>query len=335
MTESLNFSTAPFPSAEGFARYRDLYSHGADAVEISPHVAADVRGWQLDRMLIFDRRISGVGAERSSSRVRRDQFDHFTLQLNRSGEFHGEGAEGFRVVAPGELLLLDMSKPMRTRMPGAHLISVSLSRDLVEAAATTTDPLHGLVLPEGASALLADFLVSLTTRAPDLTTEAKPAAARTLVELLRVALGPDQSPAEPARAQLDAIRLEGARRFIDANLADERLGPDSVASALSISRATIYRVFEQDGGVAKHIQNRRLARLRNALSNPAEVRSFAALALNAGFTSESHASRIFHLAYQVRPAEFRRDIRASASSDYGQVAALTKRKFMSWFADLR
>jgi AraC-like DNA-binding protein len=335
MTESFNFTTAPFPAPEAFFRYRDLYSQGADAVEIGPNVAAEVRGWRLDRMLIFDRRLSGIGAERSASRVRRDQFDHFTLQLNRGGEFHGEGAAGFHAVAPGELILMDMTKPMRTRMPDAHLVSVSLSRDLVEAAANTTDRLHGLVLPKAASALLADFLVSLTEHAADLPAEARPAAARTLVELLRVALGPDQSLSEPARAQLDALRLDGARRFIDGNLADDRLGPDTVASALNISRATIYRVFEHEGGVARHIQTRRLSKLRSTLANPAEMRSFAALALEVGFVSESHASRVFQQSFHIRPADFRREIRASASSDYGQVAALSKRKFISWFAALR
>ena len=335
MTESLTFSTAPFPAREAMARYRDLYSNGSDTAEIGPDVSADIKGWQLDRMILFDRRIRGVGAERAANRVRRDQFDHFTLQLNRGGEFHGEGEHGFRAVAAGELLLLDMSKPMRTRMPDAHIITVSLSRELVAAAASTTDHLHGLILPKATSGLLSDFLISLVGHAPTLPSEAKPAARRTLVELLHVALGPDGAPAEPARAQLDAIRLDSARRFIDANLSDARLGPDTVAAAMGTSRATIYRVFEEAGGVAKYILARRLSRLRAALANPGEMRSFATLAHHVGFASESHASRVFQQMFGVRPAEFRQEIRFSMSSDYGSVAALAKRKLTAWVSEFR
>ncbi len=335
MTESFDFSTSRFSPAERYDRFRDLYAYGADTQSIGPAFSADVKGWRLERLILFDRQLTGVGGERLAPRVRRDQFDHFTLQLNRRGEFHGEGADGFRAVRPGELLLMDMSRPMRTRMPDTHIVTVSVARELVEAAADSTDRLHGRVLPTTTSGLLGDFLVSLTQRAPTLSTPAMTSAAQVLVELLRIALGSEQSAAEPARAQLDVIRFENARRFIEAHLEREDLGPETVAAATNLSRATLYRMFEESGGVAKYIQARRLLKLRNALGDPGETRTFVALAHMLGFASESHASRAFHTLFGVRPTDFRHTTRQLAESNFGEEASTMKRKFVSWQAEVR
>jgi AraC-like DNA-binding protein len=336
MIESWDFSTAQFKVGERYGRYRDLYATGADALSLGARFSADIKAWRLGRLVLFDRHLTDVGMERLAPRVKQDQFDHFTLQLNLGGEFHGEGDGGFRLVRPGELLLLDMAKPMRTRMPEAHVITLSLARELVEeAAGSAVDQLHGRLLKAKPSGLLADFLVSLTQRAPSLSAQAMPITARVLVELLRLALETDQSAATAARTQLDAIRFEAAQRFIEANLQGEQLGPEAVAAATGLSRATLYRMFEVSGGVAKYIQTRRLLALRNALRNPVERRTFATLALAMGFSSESHASKAFYNLYGVRPADFRQGVRERVQSDYGEEASAMKRRFTSWQAELR
>jgi hypothetical protein len=133
MTDNLAFSTRQFAPAERFARYRDFYDNGADAVELDAPVSADITAWRLGGIVLYERRLAGIGSERREARVRRNQFDHFTLQLNLTGEFHGEGAHGFQAVRPGEILLLDMAKPMRIRMPHAHLITAAVPRAALES----------------------------------------------------------------------------------------------------------------------------------------------------------------------------------------------------------
>ena len=132
MINTIKFSTHQFDPIERFERYRDFYNAGADAIDLGSPVSADVEARRLGGLLVFERRIAGLGAERLAPRVRRNQFDHFTLQLNLRGDFHSEGAAGFQVVRPGEILLLDMAKPMRTRMPDVHLITLSIPRAVIE-----------------------------------------------------------------------------------------------------------------------------------------------------------------------------------------------------------
>ncbi len=332
--DHLAFRTSDYAAAERFPRYSDFYGAGVEVVQIGEQVEADIQATRLDGLMLFDRRVKGVGVERSAATVRSAGFDHFTLQLNRTGEFHVEGADGFGLVRPGELVLLDMAKPMRTRMPDTAVVTVSLGRDLVAAAANAPDRLHGRVLSGGGAGLLGDFLVSLARRAGTLDTQAKSAVAQTLVDLLRPALGVERSADEPARARLDAIRLEMAQRFIEANLGRPDLMPDAVAAAAGLSRATLYRLFEPCGGVAKYVQARRLLLLRAALQNPLQPLPFAALAHAAGFASESHASRSFHKAYGLRPGDFRHAAKEAAKSDYGEAATLMKSTFASWRVEL-
>jgi AraC-like DNA-binding protein len=233
------------------------------------------------------------------------------------------------------MLLLDMARPTRTRIPQARLVTVSLSRELVEAAAGSADRLHGRIIPARTGGLLADFLCSLTQRVAGLSPQAAPGVTRAMVELLRLGLGGAAQSSEPARVQIDRLRLAATRRFIVANLADPGLDPDAVAQAAAMSRATLYRVFEPLGGVSRYIQQRRLNRLRAAMLDPMETAPVSRLARTCGFASESHASRSFQKAYGARPAEFRDMTRSAASSDYGDGAAALKKRFASWQVEIR
>jgi hypothetical protein len=165
MIDTFNFLTRKLDPSERFGRYRDLYSYGSDSIELGSPVAAELKAWRLGELILFERRLAGLGSERLAPRVRRNQFDHFTVQLNLRGDFHGDGSDGFKAVRPGEILLLDMSKSSRTRMPNVHLVTLSVPRAVIESAGAATDKLHGLVVPVERAAPLADFLASERERA--------------------------------------------------------------------------------------------------------------------------------------------------------------------------
>jgi transcriptional regulator GlxA family with amidase domain len=132
----------------------------------------------------------------------------------------------------------------------------------------------------------------------------------------------------------DDERLAAAQTFIRTRLSDEALSPSRVARATRISRATLYRLFDEAGGVRKYIQTQRLAQLRDSLSDSSQQQSVAALAFDAGFASEHHASRSFREAFGLPPAEFRREMRLSAQSRFGDHASALKRKLLDWYSHL-
>ncbi|MEE2929174.1 MAG: hypothetical protein VX599_00510, partial [Pseudomonadota bacterium] len=55
------------------------------------------------------------------------------------------------------------------------------------------------------------------------------------------------------RARNDLIR-----KYIESHLGDQTLLPAQICNLFNLSRATLYRMFEDDGGVRRFIQDRRL-----------------------------------------------------------------------------
>ncbi len=334
MIERLNFSTSAFAPDERFARYSDFYANGADAIALDDRVSAEVKAWRLGGLILFERMLAGVGTERLAPRVRYNQFDHFTLQINLGGEFHAEGDDGFRAVRPGEIVLLDMARPMRTRFPDVHVITLALPRTVAETAAGSVDALHGLVIPRLLAAPLTSFLLASIGRIDSARSDIDLNVSGKLTELLGRALS---GMGHGGRFDWDATdddRLLAAQHFIRSRLSDELLTPARVARAAGVSRATLYRLFDTRGGVRKYIQEQRLVQLKRSLSDPNRDRPVSILAYEAGFADESHANRSFRKEFGQPPSRFRREMRLGAQSNYGVQATALKTRLMEWYSHL-
>jgi len=297
-----SFSTDGIPEAERFETYRRLYAGGTDATQTGPGFYAHVRAVSLGRIIAFDRRLNAVAHQRTAERVRQTGFEHFTVQLNVSGRFHAEVGTGRKLVEPGQIVLFDMTQPMRNEAEQAHILTFSVAREVVESAVPDASILHGRILSSDVCGLLADYMVSLVNRAPTLAASAAAGATRVFATLLASAL----TVCLPSSLEPAALgRRERARRHIEKHLGSADLGPESIAQAIGVSRSTLYALFQPLGGVAKYIQMRRLARLRAALARPTENRLVAQLCYESGFASESHASRAFKQVYGMPPGQFR------------------------------
>ncbi|WEK52720.1 MAG: helix-turn-helix domain-containing protein [Candidatus Kaistia colombiensis] len=93
-----------------------------------------------------------------------------------------------------------------------------------------------------------------------------------------------------------------ARSFIDAHLGSERLDSDAICNALGVSRRTLYRLFDKEGGVQHYIQARRLERIRSRLTDANETRRISEVAAEFGFVRSDHFARA---ACARRPCWFR------------------------------
>ncbi len=329
---AFSFSSCADLPGDGFARYRDLYSHGVDAVQEGERFSAEVRAWNLDRIMLFDRRLRHVRHERSAHRIRRDGFAHFAVHLNLGGEFHCNVGDVFRTVAPSEVLLVDMSRPMTTYAPEVHVVTLSVARDLVQTGVAGGADLHGKVLDVNRAGLLADYIEALSNRAATLGLDAVPATTRVFADLLSVALDPEPASHPPAKVRLDGLRRDAARRFIDIRLSSPDLSPEQIADAIGVSRPTVYRLFQPEGGVAAYIRGRRLARLKAMLATFPQPRSLAELSVACGLGSERQCTRVFQHVVGMTPAEFAADAcGAHAPLDATHHA---KRKMALWIASL-
>ena len=302
--EQLHFDSDLLAPDERFARYRALYNGGVDASLIDGAFAVQVRGWRLDRAVLFDRRLNGVAHRRASDRAGRDGFDHFTVTVVLGGRFEVDVGDGARRIEPGQGVVLDMLQPVSNRSAHAHIRTVSMARERVAAAAAGVgDDLHGRRIGGDRAAMLADYLDALTQRLAHLDATALPPVTDALVSLIALVLG---APAGlDDAAQREARRAGQVRTIIDRHLGDAAFGMADLSRLSGLSRSTLYRVVADRGGVAGLIRERRLERLRQQLLDPDEARPFATLAYAAGFASESHASTAFLDRFGLRPGQYR------------------------------
>jgi len=74
---------------------------------------------------------------------------------------------------------------------------------------------------------------------------------------------------------------------------------------VGVSRRTLFRLFEQEGGVLHYIQSRRLERIRAVLSDPNETRRISDIAAEFGFLRGDHFAREFKRQYGETARETR------------------------------
>ncbi len=327
MVESFLFRAGDYASEdEAFQAYRHLYSIGADVVRGDGAFFAQVRAWRFNKLILFERRLSGVGHARTH-RVQSDGFDHFTLTYLAEGQLTGMADSRAFTLAPGEAVLLDMRRKMNTQAQQARIITVSLLRNVVEAAAGSPTRLHGRILDQRAAGLIGDYLSSLVNRSDALQEGAHAAVVRVLIDLLSIGLEAPPNHGESERRLLATIGA--AEAFIVEHITRSDLTPDEVARAIGLSRASLYRLFAHRGGVARYIALKRLTLIRRRLE-AGDMTSINQMAKDAGFRNEAMARRGFHELDRVDPDAYRAfaDPSADAAVDRARL------RWAAWMSEL-
>lgn len=328
-TDSFRFSSDDHPADEAFALYATLYSRGSDVSRGEGRFFAQVRGWRLDKVLLFERRLSGVVHARRE-RIAGDGFDHFVLTHVLDGQVRLEVPGPPRVLGPGTSVLLDTRRPMRTEHDDARILTASIARDVIEAAMGPAGRLHGQILAPPDNLVLADFLASLARHGDTLGSAALPALGRAFVDILS-SVGGDAARVGREDQRRDLSRREAVRRFVIPRLADRSLSVEAIAAGAGISRSSLYRLFEKQGGVARFIQLTRLDALRRVLDarDPAAPND-AALAERLGFSSPAQMARLFAEAYGDSLQAYRSALADKPRDDPG----VSKRRWDGWLGEL-
>jgi AraC-like DNA-binding protein len=259
------------------------------AMEQIASFQATVQATHLGNLLVGDLHFAGQQFMRSQGRVLRDGLDHYLVQWYRTGGFVGQRDAGTDMeVRGGDIVILDLGRTLRTFARLSHVLTLIVPRDLIhEAMGVQDSDLHGTVL-RGDSAL-----------------DDAPAVARATVQMLAACVLPSARTRHEARAAIDGVTLERIQRHIQRHLSAD-LSAEALCRTFGISRSALYRLFEPLGGVAHHVQQRRLLQAYHALSNPANRRlRVAEVAARAGFASNAHFSRAFRAAFDLAPSEAR------------------------------
>src|SRR5262249_19763330 len=155
-----------------------------------------------------------------------------------------------------DVAITDYARPFRSTASDYENLMIVVARDSVPAALLAMEP-HGLVFPsESGGARLVGGAVNEFFSQADHLTISEAATAIDGILALTTACARLRLPGE----ELDHLksRRKAALDYIDAHLGKAQLGPEEIAEAANISRASLYRLLAAEGGTRAVLLKRRL-----------------------------------------------------------------------------
>jgi AraC-like DNA-binding protein len=189
----------------------------------------------------------------------------------------------------------------------ANLI-VILARESAPAALLAMEP-HGLVFRRGSGAarLIGAAMRELYAQADNLTVSEAEAAIEGIVALTTAYARARLASDEPDHVK---SKRKAAFDYVDTHLANAHLGPDEIADAAHLSRASLYRLLAAEGGIRTVLLQRRLDQaLRILLADNNNERSLTDIAKHCGFGGTSQFSRTFRARFGLPPRQYRTLVR--------------------------
>lgn len=301
--------------ARGLRAMRELAS---ELCELSSPRAERFRAYtsslHLGPAILIDARSSELRYDRTAVHVARSTLDHYQISVALRGESRTQIGAREAVLSPDTLVIHDMTAATRTVVtppaadPLAHYLTLVVPRGLLGPLLATPDAIASQVVDATTAygRLLRDHLLAVAHGARGLTAGEADAAVRSLAVLIAgaVRVAPGTEP-QLARAGALATKL-AIRRYLARRDDPAELDVAGLCRRFGLSRASLYRLFEPDGGLVRHVRQLRLRRAFAALAAPPpRRRSILEVALRHGFGSESGFIRAFRREFGVTPGELR------------------------------
>jgi AraC-like DNA-binding protein len=290
-----------FTAAEVPARSRaEYWRHvlGEALVPLDPYGEPDrVTSGELGPVVVGELQHRGAGgAKRTAAHIRRSDPGMVKIDVLSRGRGVVEQGGSEARLRPGDLTLVDLSRPSGWAMSSPRCVSVMFPRSLLPLGADALARLSAVRLPgtDAAAAPISSLARQLPARvgAEPPSLGARMGAA--VVDLLSVALAglldrPERVPPETRQRAL----LHSVHAFIELHLGDPELSPATIAGSQFISVRYLHRLFEpEETTVADWIRRRRLERCARDLLDPAHrTEPVGSIGARWGITSPAHFSR--------------------------------------------
>lgn len=249
---------------------------------------------------------ANVNLYRTAREVRRSCGAWFYTVFQLAGEAVVEQSARQTALSPGDITLIDASRPCSILWTGrSRQVSLLLPRHLLEQQSVNArEPVPRLArsLPV---VQLSHRLLQESMRRRAMSESESGAALEAIACLLRPAL--QQRETSPGRRE----RLfEKVAALIDDHIQSDNLRPQWLAQEMGMSLRSLYRLFADRGlVVAQYIKHRRLDLCASALRGAADEEKLAGIGFSWGFADHSHFSTAFRQRFGVSPGEYRRRYR--------------------------
>jgi AraC-like DNA-binding protein len=209
---------------------------------------------------------------------------------------------------PGDVDIIDYARPLHSVATDYGHLALTVARENVPAALLALEP-HGLIFPRGSGAacLVGAAMQELYAQADDLTVSEAEAAIEGIVALTAGHARRSLIGDEPNQAK---SRRKAVLDYIDAHLENVQLGPDEIAAAINMSRASLYWLLAAEGGIRALLLKRRLDEaLKLMLAVDEDDRSLKQIVRRCGFSGPSQFTRVFRARFGVAPRQYRALVR--------------------------
>ncbi|MQQ99536.1 AraC family transcriptional regulator [Glaciimonas soli] len=262
--------------------------------------------YSIDNLTFFNIHTSQNVAERSLGRVSTENISDISFSLFLEGapaqmKGYNHWLDTHLPSAPS-VLAQDMNQPSTVRSFDGRLLVFFVPRLLMENVFPDAASLHArrveAITP--LTQLMVAHLVALNRQIGDLSKVEAESAFRTGVQLLAAAFSQQAGLSGSTRAAVRAAVYGQVRRYVEAHLDDHNLSANSVMQSLRLSRASVYRLFAHEGGLAVYISNRRLRVAADQLVRFPHI-PVKDIAYGLGFNSASSFTRAFRRTYDMAP----------------------------------
>jgi AraC-like DNA-binding protein len=243
---------------------------------------------------------------RDKAVLRRSDIDGLNMLINRTaavGDCDGRSVNA----RPGALQFRDMGRPATSRLDSIDVTTLLVPRHLVPADLMGPD-MHGLALPPDAPGvrLIDAHMTALVGLAEVLSEPELETAVQALLQVATQVAGGKITLGGPRLGALQGMVRRAAADYVERRVMakDLPININAIARAGGVSRSTLYRAFDGEGGVNRYIQDRRLHHARRALRlRRGPSPSIAEIAHEYSFASPNHFSRMFRTRYGYSPRE--------------------------------
>lgn len=257
--------------------------------------------WQLPQAFLHRNGGSAVTLSRPQHVIDERPISQIALCLVTDGHITTNYDGLIRNHGPGDLAVIDYSLPYESSSAGYEAITITFDKS--NAPAGLQDDVHGMALTahSSAGALLGAQIRALVDHINGLSVDQAQAAVDGILRFVETSFRTSAKTVRPDNASL----LHRASQLARRKLSDPDFGPDELASALTISRSKLFRLFEAHGGVQRWLLAERLRASLRSIVESAGRQKISEIAHRHGFRSEAHFSRAFQKRYQTSPSSVR------------------------------
>lgn len=295
----LDFDEGSAPREHQFELFHDTVAPLFDTLPVGPvsSFAARATDYRVGDLFVSRILHNAQTLRRTPRHIAAGNSGTIAIQLWLAGNLGGAAGDGALEFDRDHVGILDMGRPFSALTTPTEAIWVVVPRSRLTHVPTGVAAAVRLHRRSPRGRVLASAVSDLWSQLPDARVADSARLADGFVEVLESVFAPgDFVPS-------DAGLSPAIRQLIDERLDDLDLDADALRRIFHCSRSTLYRLFEEEGGVARYLRGRRLQRCFDELTAP-EVAggTIAEVATRWGFENPSHFNRVFKGRFGVAPS---------------------------------